>query len=117
MKTVLFYKEINTNRWYIELPEWNGPKSDLEMVAGADTMLDLMSDGGYEVLMNISETEFENSNKLDIIRLTTDDIGEGALYKIEKYMGIEFNLEVWLCDVTKFVLGYFPNIIYLRKIN
>jgi len=31
-----FYKEAD-ERWYVELPEWEGSKADLEMVAGADT--------------------------------------------------------------------------------
>jgi hypothetical protein len=30
-------------------------------------------------------------------------------------MGIEFNLDIWLCDVTKFVFGEFPKIIHFNK--
>ncbi len=37
MKKFKFNKEAQ-NRWYIELPEWTGSKSELEMVFGADTL-------------------------------------------------------------------------------
>jgi hypothetical protein len=40
MKTFKFEKEKD-NRWYIILPEWTGEKEELEMVCGADSMLDI----------------------------------------------------------------------------
>lgn len=45
----------------------------------------------------------------------TPDFGEGAYYHMQSYMGLEFNLDIWLCDVTKFVFGDFPKIIYFNK--
>lgn len=32
---------------------------------------------------------------------------------LESYKGIQINLEMWLCDVTKFVFGDFPKSIYI----
>jgi hypothetical protein len=46
----------------------------------------------------------------------TPEFDEGAYYHMESYMGLEFNLDVWLCDVTKFVFGEFPKIIYFNKV-
>lgn len=40
MKYLKFEKDTS-NRWYLILPEWKGDKSDLEMVCGADAMLDV----------------------------------------------------------------------------
>jgi len=37
-----FYKET-TGEWYIDLPDYPGPKEDLQMVLGADKMLDPIS--------------------------------------------------------------------------
>ena len=34
-----FVKE-ETERWYIDLPEWEGAHANLQMVAGADLLLD-----------------------------------------------------------------------------
>lgn len=115
MKRLKFYKEIDS-RWYVDLPEWIGSKADLEMVAGADTMLEYMAEGEDHVWLTLSETEFENSDKLDFVRLATE-WNNGAFYKLEKYRGIDLNIEIWLCDVTLFVLGSFPNVIYISKSN
>jgi hypothetical protein len=109
-----FYKESD-NRWYVDLPEWEGSKADLELVSGADTMLEYMSEGENHVWLILSEENFEGSDKLEFIRLATE-VENGAFYKLEKYKGIEINLEMWLCDVTKFVFGDFPKIIHLSNV-
>lgn len=115
MKRLKFYKESD-NRWYVDLPDWKGSKADLEMVMGADTMLEYMSEGDDKVWVTLSEGEFENSDKLEFIRPAIE-IQNGAFYKLEKYRGIELNLELWLCDVTIFVLGHFPETIYISTSN
>ena len=115
MKKLKFYKESD-NRWYVDLPEWVGSKAELEMVAGADSMLEYMAEGEAQVWLILSEQEFENADKLDFLRLATE-IENGAFYKLEKYKGIEIGLEMWLCDVTKFVFGDFPKTIFLSVTN
>jgi hypothetical protein len=115
MRTFKFYKESDS-RWYVDLPEWEGPKAALEMVMGADTMLDILSQGTGEVVMYMS-TEFQERCERLVFLHETPDIGEGAYYHMESYMGLEFNLDVWLCDVTKFVFGDFPKEIYFSKIE
>ena len=110
-----FYKESD-NRWYVDLPEWTGTKAELEMVAGADVMLDYMCEGKNEITIVISNEMFEGGDKLDFIKLA-DDIGEGAYYNLFIYKGIELNLDMWLCDVTKFVFGDFPKTIFITPVN
>ena len=115
MKRLKFYKESD-NRWYVDLPEWTGSKAELEMVAGADSMLEYMAEGEAQVWLMLSEQEFQNADKLEFLRLATE-IENGAFYKLEKYRGIEIGLEMWLCDVTKFVFGDFPKMIFLSATN
>ena len=115
IKKLKFYKESD-NRWYIDLPDWQGVKADLEMVAGADTMLEYMAEGKGEIVLILSEQEFENSDKLEFLRLATE-IDNGAFYKLDYYNGIYLGLEMWLCDVTKFVFGDFPNTIFISIID
>ncbi len=115
MKQLRFYKESD-NRWYLDLPEWVGSKAELEMVAGADSMLEYMAEGEGQVWIIMSIDKFGNSDKLERIRLGTE-IESGAFYKLDQYRGIEINLEMWLCDVTKFVFGDFPNTIFLSATN
>lgn len=114
MKDYRFYKEgLN---WYVDLPEWTGSKSDLIMIGGADTMLDILSNNGTEVITTISEEEFEGASKLEYQKLA-DDIGEGAYYLLASHGGVERNLSVFLCDVTLFVFGKFPQTIYILPVE
>jgi hypothetical protein len=115
MKNLKFYKEWD-GRWYVDLPEWKGSKVDLEMVAGADKMLDHISDGKNEIWLILSKEEFENAEKLEFVR-NADEFNHGAFYKLEKYNEIEINLELWLCDVTMFVFGKFPKTIFIKKLT
>ncbi len=111
MKTYRFYKEIG-NRWYVDLPEWPGEKSDLEMVLGADLMLEIISQGEAEVKLTLSDQPVNLSSKLEFIRLSPE-LGEGAYYKLSEWSGIRYDLDVWLCDVTKWVFGDFPKAIWI----
>lgn len=115
MKRLRFYKETN-GRWYVDLPEWTGGKDALEMVAGADTMLDYMAEGNNEVTLNISESFFENSDEIKF-KCMAVEIGEGAYYRIEKYKGIEICLEMWLCPVLEWVFGKYPENIFIASTN
>lgn len=112
MNNYRFYKE--ENNWFVDLPKWEGSKESLQMVAGADSMLDLFSNDSEEVTLTISTEKFEGSEVLRMISLA-DDIGEGAYYNMEAYMGHELNLEMWLCGVTQWVFGYYPDVIYVSK--
>lgn len=106
-----FYRE-SSHRWYADIPSWEGDKSALEMVDGADVMLDIMSQGESCVNLFLSREFVEDATELKFERLSPE-CGEGAYYKMNSYKGIEYNLQVWLCDVTKFVFGDFPPVIYI----
>lgn len=118
-----FYKDTD-NKWYADVPTWKGEKWELEMVCGADTMLEIAAQGEAEVHIMLSTQDFRNDMddpqailpgvKIDTLTKIKDtpDIG-GALYLMKEYKGIEYNLEVWLCHVTEFVFGELPETIYL----
>lgn len=114
MKKLKFYKETDGS-WFVYLPEWEGSLADLQMIAGADTMLDIMAEGEKEVRLILSEKHFDNSDVLEFKSLA-EDLGNGAYYKLEKYRGIEISHELWLCDVTLFVFGKFPEKIYISVV-
>lgn len=106
-----FYK-TESNRWYVYLPSWEGSVADLEMVAGADNMLEYMSEGKNDIKLIISEEFFEGSDLLEFKR-EADEWGNGAFYIFRTYKSIEINLDMWLCDVTKFIFGKFPKKLYI----
>ncbi len=58
-----FYKEED-NRWYIDLPEWEGSKEDLEMVLGADVLLFNLANEQDEVYVEFGSEPFDNCHTL-----------------------------------------------------
>lgn len=106
MKNLRFNKEDGL--WYIDLPEWTGDKSALRMVAGADKLLDKLSNKKDSVILMVSEDRpneigFEKLKKL----MNTPVVG-GATY-VSKYFPI------WLCNVTRFIYGgRMPDTLYYK---
>ncbi|GHA80842.1 DUF6717 family protein [Pontibacter akesuensis] len=105
-----FYKESH-GTWYIDLPDYPGPKGNLAMVAGADDMLDYLAKGGNRVTVEMSEQPFSGALAMEQTRL--GEPGGGAYYKPRNH-SIQ---SVWLCDVTLFALGKFPEKIYFRAVE
>lgn len=110
-----FNKEGNGN-WYVVLPEWPGKKEDLQMVCGADAMLEFLAEGNNQVKCSIATDAFAGADVLEFVRPATE-LENGSFYFLKTLRGIEINLEVWLCDVTKFVFGNFPKQIYIAALN
>jgi hypothetical protein len=112
MRTIRFYKEPDS-KWFADIPEWEGEKWELEMVMGADMMLDILAQGEGEIALTLSEKEFAGSEPLIFSKYS--ESGEGAWYSINELSGISFGFDIWLCDVTKFVFGNFPRTIWISK--
>lgn len=106
-----FYKESRLDHvsgyqreWYIDLPKYPGPKAALQMVAGADYLLDVLSEGKDEVKISLSLTQKENH----CLKLcTTEQTTYGRWYWYE-------NHALWLCPVVVYVFGYYPETIYFK---
>lgn len=116
MKVHRFYKEGIS--WYIDLPEFlalGGSIGDLQMVDGADKMLDLVSKGGEEVTLQISTEPFEKADKLVLIEKCDPIIG-GGYYFMEYFETIKVHQRMWLCGVTEFVFGDLPEQIFILRL-
>lgn len=101
VKNLKFEKE-NDGKWYIILPEWQGAHNELEMVAGADMLLDNLSKDGKYCDINVSEEPIKDSIELVLDR----HAGGGAVYNVF-YPSTQSKIvpQIWLCHVTKFVYG------------
>ena len=108
MKRFEFYKNED-NRWYVDLPDWTGSIDELEMVCGADTLLDIISQGDNKAVVYWSEQEIEHY-KYSLTKLREEEF-DGATYLVEGNNITSF--EVWLCGVTKWVFGYYPTKLFL----
>ena len=99
-----FYRE--ENKWYIHLPEWKGDKEELEMILGADQMLDELSN--YEDKITL-EINVESSQHDVVILEKIEEDFAGATY-----MCAAFDYPIWLCSVTKHLFGVYPDKIYIQ---
>jgi hypothetical protein len=132
--TKRFYKE--NGMWYIDLPEFLeaglGTKNNLLMVAGADTLLNILTDDGTEAVIEFGDERFDGCNvQLDLNEMGKDQalldavghapVDYGAYYSAynTQWLGYEFKLSsVWLCPVTEYVFGgKYPERIYLRVVE
>ena len=105
-----FYKE-SSGTWYLDLPDYPGPKCDLAMVAGADDMLDYLAKGKKHVIVDMCELPMEGALKMEMFRM--GEPGGGAYYK-----PVDHAIQsVWLCDVTLYALGKFPDTIYFKAVS
>lgn len=115
MKT---YKFLRTGKeWYVDLPgyiEQGGSKGDLQMVEGADKMLDMMADEEDIVFLSISTESFEGADLLTLTEKCDPYIG-GGYYFMKQYQGQKIDQAIWLCQVTEFALGDIPAQIFVRK--
>jgi len=117
-------------KWYVILPDYieqGGKKEDLLMVAGADCLLDILSDNGERVTLIASNTPFENCQQ--IAKLTIEELAilkdkekeiydSGAYYYMDTVDGVLIDDHLWLCDVLAFVFkDEFPEIIYYKMIS
>jgi hypothetical protein len=126
-----FYKERDI--WYIDLPEFLeeglGSKANLMMVDGADTLLDILSNNGSEITLEISDKAFpEGITLLELDRTGKNQelldavghapVANGAYYNTLLINNNKITMSVWLCPVTEYVFdGYYPQNIYVKIIG
>ena len=108
-----FYK-TNQGSWFIDLPHWTGPLAELQMVAGADTLLDELAQQSSEIFIELSTTRLPCFNELKLLQTLP---GGGADYYLEEYNHTPVKKQLWLCDVTDFVFNHFPPAIFFRVKN
>ena len=96
----LTFEKWEDGRWFVILPEYDGEQEDLEMVDGADTFLDFLTEDGLYVNVDVS---LEDTGDYPIVlKLVAHDV-IGGTYQVENLEG--FNREVWLCNVVQPVGG------------
>lgn len=101
----LGFKKVN-NEWYSDIKNWpKAYEANQQMVAGADILLEKLSQGKNYITLQIKKESFPNSIHLSKIY---EDSWGGT------YESNELDHTVWLCNVTKFVFGEHPQNIYFK---
>ncbi|MFM7901170.1 MAG: DUF6717 family protein [Bacteroidota bacterium] len=104
MRKLNFKKESNGD-WFIVLKTWPGPKSALQMVLGADTLLDMLSKDGKTVEVELMSEAA--SRDFVAIKDTKTPTTSGRWYNVFRD-GVQVH-RMWLCPVTRFVfMGRYP---------
>ena len=104
-------------KWYCEVPGF--PKELFEhtlMVGGASKFLDYYSRGENRIVATIKIANEMDDKWFCGSRLykNSSTLTGGAFYKDPSG---NFNEEIWLCPVTLFLLGKYPERILIYKIN
>lgn len=113
--------------WFADLPhfleEGLGTRDDLIMVDGADTFLDLLSEGRPVITLKLSANIFPgyvflmSKVRMELGRELPDQVGlasidYGAYYQVTSLQENVNKHQLWLCPVTVFVFGSYPLHIY-----
>ncbi len=93
--------------WYAVIPEWPHGREELEMVCGADTLLETLASGSQ------IELEFNLDDPTGMHTLLANGKGDGE-YTVNSSDPAIDRLDIWLCPVTLFVLGHYPETIHFR---
>jgi hypothetical protein len=110
-----FYRDYEG--WFIDLPQYIsmglGSKGNLAMVAGADTMLEILANGDDRITLQIETKDFEGSEG-KLTKTGFCPYGENYLFTSEAIK----DHKMWLCPVTKFVFGgFYPKNIYIKIVK
>lgn len=96
-----------SNRWFINIP-YDDDVNDLQMVDGADKLLDEIAEGRR--IVRIIATTSDNISKPDYILEKIKEDNMGGTYTITGVTNVK---QLWLC--TKLIFNNFPNQIYIYK--
>ena len=105
----LSFEKWEDGRWFVVLPDYDGEHEDLEMVDGADTLLDFLTTDGLYVTVEVSLDE--KKGYPIILNLVSHDVIGGS-YQVENLDG--FSQNVWLCNVVHYLFGEHPEQIYFK---
>ncbi len=111
---IRFYRDEN-KRWYADLPEYiaqGGTVEECEMVSGADDWLDFLSNRGDNITLELSDKDCLSEK---IVMYESDEFG--ATYVAYTYKEEDINQILWLCPVTVFVFGKYPENIYYHVLK
>jgi hypothetical protein len=113
--------------WYADLPEFLdqglGDRANLLMVDGADTLLDVLSKGHTHITLKLSTDPFSDwqlcmhkshrgMNAHLLVNVGHAPVDYGAYYQVSVFEGKQYDHSLWLCPVTEYVFGSYPDTIY-----
>lgn len=124
---IISFTKEDDGFWYVDYPNWPFDHSHLMMVDGADKLCELLSyDGKHTKVSVVPSNEFKVLQSSDInerfaLIRTEWGLTEGATYQVQlgqfRFMTRPHIPTIWLCPVTLFVLGEYPEYLYIKKLE
>lgn len=102
--------------WYIDLKNSPFTRRQLGMVRGADTLLDILSEGASQVIFDATTRPILGYEQLRRIKIHRYGF-KGADYIMESFSGERIRHTLWLCPVTLWVFLRYPKTIYFKKVR
>lgn len=115
-RIIRFYKNAK-HEWYADIPEWGGSLDELQMVEGADELLNWIAASATECKLRMADAHFDNAEILDLVYVREENLGGGGDYLLNSFKGDVKNHKLWLCHVTEFVFRQLPERIYFKEID
>ena len=109
----LSFEKFEDGRWFVVLPNYEGPFEDLEMVENADKMLDALTSDGLYVTLDVLNEEPTQDNYFSLDMEAHDE--DGAHYNVINCN--QFQGTIWLCNVVHEVFGEHPERLYCKVIE
>lgn len=105
------FEKLENGKWYVVMDHYEGDHEDLEMVEGADTFLDLITEDDMYASILLYDDE-PTIGTYSYMELLSHDV-DGATYQV--YDCAEYAGTVWLCNVAHlFFKGEHPETIYFN---
>ena len=116
--TISFTKE-DDGCWYVDHPDWPFDHHNLMMVEGADDLCELLSYDGTHTKIKVCVNIVSDKMPKGWFRITKGDssITGGAHYEVDLIAANSFGSIIWLCPVTLFVLGQYPDYMWIKPLN
>lgn len=118
-RDVRFFKQNHS--WYADVP--NHTLAENLMVAGADALIESVSNGNPEVMVSVAWPNYPGKDWLFRLSRTSHN-QHGATYDVTPSTDIaDSNLPgcfppiAWICNVTHDVLGEHPESIYILSVK
>ena len=110
------YKFIKDRQgWYVDLKNTPFTRTQLGMVRGADTILNIMAKRKKKVSVDARTSYKKGYGHLKRKRILNFGFS-GADYILSSYKKKKLNHAVWLCPVTLWVFLRYPSNIYFKVV-
>lgn len=119
----LSFDKDECGQWFYRFKHWGFDHANLLMVSGADKLCESLSNGSNSVTVGIIASKHPIIAPAGYYEYVGEDMSKMKTFTDKYFYGRNYssrqpigNLDkFWICPVTLFVLGRYPNYIYIKN--